>query len=884
MMRHTAITTPYQIPYPGTAPFQDSREDRLAFFGRQQEIRDLMALLMSESQVLLFARSGLGKTSLINAGLLERLRDRDFFPVTARVVNDPEGDPAAAILDRVKEEAAKHAVLITGAIEAPSLWAYFNQVQFAKKNPSPSESVSLKPILVLDQFEEVFTLLSKSKRESLIRDLADVVGGHAPRQIRNEALTKLDEIPDDDPTRPRLMALAYGRPISEVRVLISIREDFLAELEGVKNDIPDIFRHTFRLEPLTPAKAREAIVEPARQKELLGENTFGFETGVVEAMIDFLAGQQAGGAMVRGGDVEPVQLQILCRTLFERALKRGRKEVTLADLGGDKGMQRILREYYVRVLQKLPRLRIGWNSRKYHFSLSNLGFINLPRYAAQQLCENGLILANGVRNSLEGGYIAATYGVPEADLGELVQQRLLRNESRARGKFYELSHDSLTNVLLAARGERRIGMAARVAIGLFLIGVVLQPTIIRPMLEAIYDRVVNYRTAPLRAQIADANNSDEKRVQAFVELEDISDGPVNLSGLLLKGLRLDNVVFSKPVSFQSASLIDSSLMRAERGKEKTKQFEPRSTFNFEEAKVINTKFDRSDLAMSTFDDARIIRSSFQSAVLNYASFLGATIADVDFSGAGLPGTSFFDATLERVTFWRADLTNARFVGARLKDVSFSNVKLQNAFFERVSIGEGTEFENTAWWLAGGWDASQVARLEKEFPRADYARSEGYLGGLKDRRQAVDEAQRVQNSTKLSSALNNVAWYRAIHGADLEDADAEADRSMEKNPTYAYALDTKAYILMLRSLTSDRQERLQRAKEFFAKAFELQRSRKDMTSFDIIVRGWWYRYALTLDYLGDLAEADKYYKLSADAGYRPTHELLLMPRPERLDTR
>src|SRR5262249_50060586 len=92
------------------------------------------------------------------------------------------------------------------------------------------------------------------------------------------------------------------------------------------------------------------------------------------------------------------------------------------------------------------------------------------------------------------------------------------------------------------------------------------------------------------------------------------------------------------------------------------------------------------------------------------------------------------------------------------------------------------------------------------------------------------------------------------------------------------LDSKAYILMLRARlekNADKGELFNEAKKLFLKAFELP-----PFIYQFSTREWFYRYALTLDYLGEAAEADKYYNLSADAGYRPTHELLLIPRPAR----
>ncbi len=70
--------------YPGTRPFYDNEIDRRLFFGRNKETRLLLHETLTAPLVVLFGKSGLGKTSLVNAGLNQKLRDRGFVPLKIR--------------------------------------------------------------------------------------------------------------------------------------------------------------------------------------------------------------------------------------------------------------------------------------------------------------------------------------------------------------------------------------------------------------------------------------------------------------------------------------------------------------------------------------------------------------------------------------------------------------------------------------------------------------------------------------------------------------------------------------------------------------------------------------------------------------------------------
>ena len=83
-------------PYVGPRPYE--RRDRHNFYGREREARELRSLILSEREVLFYAQSGAGKTSLLNATVIPMLKEEDFYVLpVARVGNElPPGiDPTA---------------------------------------------------------------------------------------------------------------------------------------------------------------------------------------------------------------------------------------------------------------------------------------------------------------------------------------------------------------------------------------------------------------------------------------------------------------------------------------------------------------------------------------------------------------------------------------------------------------------------------------------------------------------------------------------------------------------------------------------------------------------------------------------------------------------
>ena len=144
--------------YPGVQPFATNQEH--IFFGRDEDIENLYDLILLEPLVLLFGKSGYGKSSLLNAGILPKFQklekdDPDYFiPIVIRfgayVEGQNDNPPIQVIEQKLAETHSKQTqnqYLDALNIE-PSLWTTFKAQQ---------DEGHSRFLLVFDQFEELFS-------------------------------------------------------------------------------------------------------------------------------------------------------------------------------------------------------------------------------------------------------------------------------------------------------------------------------------------------------------------------------------------------------------------------------------------------------------------------------------------------------------------------------------------------------------------------------------------------------------------------------------------------------------------------------------------------------------------------------------------------------
>ena len=402
--------------YPGTRPFSESPEDQQRFFGRHREGQQLYLRVLSVPVLLQFAKSGLGKTSLLQASLFPRLREKPFLPVMVRF-NEKNESPVDAVARSIRQ-ACRTEQLQVPEFRTEGIWELLSTALVWR------DDLLLTPVLVLDQFEEVFTVRDRAFRDALASELGALATRVPPER------TGLSEASDSEPppTPP------------DVKILISLREDYLGALEVFSPAIPNLFHERLRLGPLSEEGAREAVTNPAQLVAQSGGEAFWaplfeFEESTLDEMITFLKGE--------AGVIEPFTLQLICRRAESIAHDKGRKGnslpvLTLADFKDGRDFSQVLKNFYQEAMERLEH-RLG----------------HAARDGVEELCEHGLLdREQGRRLLLEERQIQDQFGVDDRALNVLVQERLVRRERRRESTFYEISHDRLAESIYASRRNK----------------------------------------------------------------------------------------------------------------------------------------------------------------------------------------------------------------------------------------------------------------------------------------------------------------------------------------------------------------------------------------------------------------------------------------------
>jgi hypothetical protein len=340
-----------------------TEKDERKFGGRENDIREVVAGITTERVFVLYGRSGLGKTSLLLAGTFPELVRRGFLPVYCRVLESPLGDVTEALSKALQMSISQMA---SAAVET-----------LKKKE--------VRPILVLDQFEEIFTRFSRQPEEkrALVRWLVSILKS----------------------------------PALEFHVLISLREDFLALIDEFGDEFGALIGSNYRLRPLTAFGARQAIIRP------LNELGISYEAKMVSRLVDMLASEE----------FDSLLLQLSCTAIYQNALQRDSKNIVMreSDLSTLGGIEGILTRY-------LDSATKGQDPV----------FLLLMRNVLDALITTENTKRAATIETICKSDFNATVSEIESVLTFLKKWRLLRDELRRNQMWYELMHERLVGPIL----------------------------------------------------------------------------------------------------------------------------------------------------------------------------------------------------------------------------------------------------------------------------------------------------------------------------------------------------------------------------------------------------------------------------------------------------
>ncbi|HEV8393201.1 MAG TPA: WD40 repeat domain-containing protein [Vicinamibacterales bacterium] len=413
------MKTPLQVeradnPYVGPQPFTKGQRDR--FFGRDAESEDLSSLIVAHREVVLYSPSGAGKSSLLAAGVIPRLEVRGLKVMkTARVVGyKPRTDERPDTIANVfaynvlggwtADEEHRNGTLSDYFAAAPAL--------------EGGEESRLR-IVILDQLEELFTSYPErwQQREAFLGQVAD--------------------------------ALDNNR---RLRVLFALREEYVGRLSSYRRLFPEQLRTSMHLDRLRPPEARKAIATPARRAGVPYADQIAGEPPAPQPPQDAPPENVAGALVTRllpirvraesgrveeveGEFVEPVQLQIVCRKIWNR-LPAEAKEITIEHVQAFGDVSEALGEYFE---EQLTAVSASSGLSKGHL---------LRWFGRQFITDDGL----RARVFTSAGRVG---GLPESVARDFQKRYLLRADAQGDATWFELAHDRLLAPVREATQRRR---------------------------------------------------------------------------------------------------------------------------------------------------------------------------------------------------------------------------------------------------------------------------------------------------------------------------------------------------------------------------------------------------------------------------------------------
>jgi tetratricopeptide (TPR) repeat protein len=353
--------------------------DKRIFFGRDAEVAALYALYFQTRLILVYGQSGTGKTSIIQCGLANRFKETDWFPVFVRRKDDINAALDAEIR-RLAPTPIKPGADVVRAINS----LYLDH---------------LRPItLIFDQFEELFILGSEQEQQAFFASVSAVLASDL-----------------------------------NCKIIISMREEYIAQLQGFEKVVPTLFDKRLRIEQMTPANVEAVITGTVGAAGI----TLEHGSATAERIISSISDRRTG--------VQLAYLQVYLDRLYRDAARTATPQLfsdALIARAGALGdvMAVFLDEQSVEIETGLRQRHPG------------LGKDVVQRVLEQLTTLEGTKLP--VTRAELAQRLPGLSGVLDDVLAALESSRIIRNVDG----IFELSHDALAGRIADRRGADRKAM------------------------------------------------------------------------------------------------------------------------------------------------------------------------------------------------------------------------------------------------------------------------------------------------------------------------------------------------------------------------------------------------------------------------------------------
>jgi tetratricopeptide (TPR) repeat protein len=395
-----------QRPYVGLRSYRS--DEHGLFFGRTRESLDIARIWRANRLTILYGPSGVGKTSLLQAGIIPTL-DPDRWRIWP-VGRIHPGLGLVPTIGPVKNPYTFALLSSWAPDESPRSLASMTILEFLRKYGKHSDRYGdpAPTLLAIDQVEELFNAEPQQHRllQPFIDELAEALRGH-----------------------------------QELRLLVSLREEHLASVLPYAHLLAGQSRARMRLLPFGREAALEAIRRP------LDGTDRSYEPGAAEELVTDLQTIRFTNALgeqstIVVDSIEPVQIQVVCSELWD-SLPADSLIITSAQVREHADIDRFLSNFCGRALSAV--------AKEHEISAARI------RAWLQQT----FITELGTRGTAYEG-MDQTAGMPNAVVWSLEDRHILKAEVRSGSRWYELQHDRLIEPLRQANPDEHLE-AARLA-------------------------------------------------------------------------------------------------------------------------------------------------------------------------------------------------------------------------------------------------------------------------------------------------------------------------------------------------------------------------------------------------------------------------------------
>ncbi|MEL6811462.1 MAG: NACHT and WD repeat domain-containing protein [Bacteroidota bacterium] len=313
--------------YPGIAYFR--KKDVDLFFGRENDVEDLFTQITLNQTVVLHGDSGLGKSSLMRAGVLPRMEEEtpEYVQVTVKFGYKSEKDKEYQnskgwekeyLVDEVVKQIER---TLKPLKENSAKW--LDRLPFLDPMPKNLwylgkliEGNGKKLLLFFDQFEELQSY-SQDQIEYFKEQLAYLFFQRIPQPIYNEIRRNRRDVESKEKSVKSVEYkedLLFLKEPMDAKAVFAVREDMLGTMSLLKDYFPEILKNDYQLKLLDKDGARRAISMPAQVKGDYDSQQFTFSEEALDDLIKKLGDKKSG--------YDPIEIQIACSNIEQNIAKR----------------------------------------------------------------------------------------------------------------------------------------------------------------------------------------------------------------------------------------------------------------------------------------------------------------------------------------------------------------------------------------------------------------------------------------------------------------------------------------------------------------------------------------------------------------------------------